>query len=79
MPVSKSSSPDNIDFFDEIPPLTEFVIYEKKYNFLKYFKRIVKRTGRHINEGTIFSNLEIFDKQKFENHKFNTYLLKYFS
>ena len=67
------------DFFDELNNDAFFIINNIKYNFFDYFKRIVRRTGRHTNQGSILTNVNIFDDVIFQNHDFSKYIKKYFN
>jgi hypothetical protein len=67
------------DFFDEVANEDQFLLDNVKISFHDTFKKIVVRTGRHTNQGQIFTNKKnIFPNHEFENHYFNKYLLKYF-
>lgn len=58
-------------------PSVEFTLDNKNYRFFDYFDYIVTRTGRHIAQGTLYSDTIVFPKQ-FKNHEFNSYLYAYF-
>jgi hypothetical protein len=57
---------------------TTFTLNAKQYLFLKYFAKIVTRTGRHTPIGTVLSDTLVFPDQIF-NHDFNQYLFHYLS
>lgn len=68
----------HLHFTDELESnaQVDFQIDGKTYSFFAHFDRIVKRTGRHIPIGTIYSNDIVF-KDFIFNHDFNRYIFHY--
>jgi len=64
-----------IQFTDPVDSNTFFTISNKQYRFFDFFKAIVKRTGRHIQSGTLFCNQPIFP-DRLENHEIGDYILR---
>lgn len=56
-----------VDFFDDIPGSTEFQLGGKSVRFDSIFQRIVKRTGRHVPRGTVFSSFDV--PETIHNHE----------
>ena len=76
------SYPDNplklfykIQFTDPVDSNTYITISNKQYHFFDFFKAIVKRTGRHIQTGTLFCNQPVFP-DRLENHEIGEYVLR---
>lgn len=65
-----------IAFTDEVPLDTSFEIEGKNYRFFNHFKPIVRRTGKHIPQGTIYSNYEF--PQTIKNHEINDTIIDLF-
>ena len=57
-----------IIFTDEVKKGTLFYLKNKKIPFYDYFTSIVKRTGKHIQTGTLFCNQPLFPPQ-LANHE----------
>ena len=51
-------------------------INEKTFPFFSLFQTIVERTGKHIPDGTIYANCEIFPKDM-KNHEIFQQLYAY--
>lgn len=68
----------HLAFTDELEPHSNinFEFNGRKFEFFKYFDRIVTRTGRHIPIGTVYSNVIEF-KDHIYNHDFNRYIFHY--
>ena len=67
-----------LKFTDELKNVKlTFEFKQGSYLFLEHFDSIVRRTGRHIPVGTIFSDTIAFADQML-NHDFNLYLFNYF-
>jgi hypothetical protein len=65
-------------FTDEVQDANlMFEFNQKQYRFLEHFDTIVKRTGRHIPIGTVYSDTIRF-KDHIYNHDFNRYIFNYF-
>ncbi|PIS00388.1 MAG: hypothetical protein COT84_08115, partial [Chlamydiae bacterium CG10_big_fil_rev_8_21_14_0_10_35_9] len=79
------SYPDNplklfyrIQFTDPVPQDTFLTVSNKLYPFFKLFKAIVKRTGKHIQTGTLFSNKPYFS-EKLANHEIEEQILNIYA
>ena len=57
-----------IQFTDEIPLETAIQIFDRRYRFFDLFTAIVKRTGKHVQNGTLLCNRPLFSPQMF-NHE----------
>ncbi|MGD2169418.1 MAG: alkaline phosphatase family protein [Chlamydiota bacterium] len=75
------SYPDNplklfyrIQFTDPVPQDAFLTVSNKLYPFFKLFKAIVKRTGKHIQTGTLFSNKPYFS-ERLANHEIEEQIL----
>ncbi len=67
-----------LKFTDEVKDQKiKFEFNQQHYSFFEHFDSIVKRTGRHIPVGTVFSDTIPFADQML-NHDFNQYLFNYF-
>lgn len=66
-----------LDFTDELPTDANFIIDTKRYVFFEHFDKIVKRTGKHVPFGSIFSQHIKFADHIF-NHNFNDIIYHYF-
>jgi hypothetical protein len=55
-------------FTDEVPKETHLNIQGNSFPFFDLFKPIVKRTGKHIQIGTLYSNQDLFPKT-IKNHE----------
>lgn len=65
-----------LSFTDEIDNTATFTYNDKSYDFYTHFDKVVKRTGRHLPMGTIYSDSIHFPDHIF-NHQFNQYLFNY--
>jgi hypothetical protein len=63
-----------IIFTDELAPDAQFEVYDQTYPFFEYFKKIVKRTGKHIPDSILFSSEKI-THPIFYNHEIFNYIL----
>ncbi|MBS0623943.1 MAG: hypothetical protein JSS62_04895 [Verrucomicrobia bacterium] len=45
-------------FTDEVPDHQTFIVQGQHYPFFKLFKPIVRRTGKHIPQGTLYCNIQ---------------------
>lgn len=66
-----------INFTDEVDEDVVFTANNIEYRFFDYFDEIVTRTGKHIPNGTIFSNVPCFPDQIY-NHQITSLILKLF-
>jgi len=64
-----------IQFTDPVESDAYLTISNKQYRFFDFFKAIVKRTGRHIQMGTIFCNQPVFP-DNLKNHEIGEHILK---
>lgn len=66
-----------LDFTDEVAKSATFTLNNIQYPFFTYFKSIVRRTGKHIQKGTVFSNCISFPNNIY-NSQFNEVIYEYF-
>jgi glycosyltransferase involved in cell wall biosynthesis len=67
-----------IDFTDEVAASSHFRVRGHEYLFSDFFKPIVVRTGKHIPNGTLYTNLDQVPA-KMANHDVNTLIYQYFN
>ena len=66
-----------IDFYGKVKENSEFHLFDKKYDFFKYFVLLAERTGSHIPNGEILYR-NFFLPKKLKNYELNGYLINYF-
>lgn len=64
-----------IQFTDELPKETYFQIFDKRFRFFDLFTAIVKRTGRHMQKGTLFCSVPYFPS-RLANHEISQQILQ---
>lgn len=57
-----------IQFTDELPPEASFQTLGQEHRFFDLFTAIVQRTGKHVQNGTLFCNHPLFPSRMF-NHE----------
>lgn len=63
-------------FTQELEKQASVIVDKKRLRFFKYYKKIVKRTGKHTQEGSLYCNQLIF-KDLIYNHEIGEYILKH--
>lgn len=63
-----------LSFYDEVPGETTFTAGDQSLPFSEYFASIIRRTGKHVPVGYVFSNAPAIP-ERMENHELNGYLL----
>lgn len=67
-----------VNFSESALPEEKFIINGKSFKFFDFFQVIVQRTGKHIPEGSIYSNNTDILQNEMYNHDFFSYLLSLF-
>jgi hypothetical protein len=67
-----------IVFTDDLEDQATFICKGQVLPFFEYFKKVVKRTGRHIQEGVLFSS-EPLSKEFMMNHEIFNHIIGLFS
>jgi hypothetical protein len=67
-----------IDFFDEVSDTEQIAVNRQRLNFSDLFVRIVRRTGKHGNQGTAFSS-GIDIPSRLMNHELYGVMVRHFA
>lgn len=66
-----------LDFAEPVELQTEFTLLGHRYRFLEHFETIVRRTGKHIQDGFVFQS-ERIAPERIANHELNRWICAYF-
>jgi len=66
-----------IDFYGKVEDNSYFYLFDKKYDFFKYFVLLAERTGSHIPTGEIIHR-NFFLPEQLKNYELYKYIINYF-
>jgi hypothetical protein len=66
-----------LSFTGDLPDGAEFELSGRRLPFYDHFDRVVRRTGKHCQDGFVFQNKELLPA-RLENHLINAHILGHF-